>query len=99
MEVPKLNLSIVNASAREHEPITSIPKSSSSSPTRFLKSKGFISTSSSARRDIDELSIKNTINYGGEFKSKSARLKESFLDSSREAAFIIKTPRYKSNNQ
>ena len=94
--VPKLNLSIVNASAREHEPITSLPKSSSSSPTRFLKSKGLLSASSSARssrKDIDELSIKNTINYDGEFKSKSARLKESFLDSSREAAFIIKTPR------
>jgi hypothetical protein len=94
LSIPKLNLSIVNAS-KEHEPIKSIPLTTTTSPTKF-KNKGglLLSTSLSARgrKDIDDLSLQNAINYS-EYKSKSARLRETFLDSTREADFIIKTPR------
>jgi len=94
LSIPKLNLSIVNAS-KEHEPIKTIPLTTTTSPTKF-KNKGglLLSTSLSARgrKDIDDLSLQNAINYS-EYKSKSARLRETFLDSTREADFIIKTPR------
>ena len=106
LSIPKLNLSIVNASEKEHisslkEYSPLLPKSSSLSPTKgpilSRKSPGLSGSLSARNRkssiEIEELSIKKAISYNGEYKSKSARLKESFLDSTNEAAFIMKTPR------
>lgn len=105
LSIPKLNLSIVNASEKEYTSKTLnsplLPNTSSLSPTKgpILNKRKPHALSLSARNnktssiEIEALSIKKAISYNGEYKSKSARLRETFLDSTKESSFILRTPR------